>query len=71
VDDECIDLQSLDRWYREFESRLRHGRSSVVFVVYNVGSELCAELITCLGESYRVCVCPNILNQLPNFYDDL
>jgi hypothetical protein len=29
----------------------------LVFVVYCVGSGLCDELITCLEESFRMCMC--------------
>ena len=52
-----VGLQQLDYWNRGFESRWRHGCSSVVFVVCCVGSGLCDGLITRSEESYGVRVC--------------
>ena len=49
-----IILQSLDCWDRGFESRSGNGCSSLVFVVYCVGSGFCDELMSRVEESYRV-----------------
>jgi hypothetical protein len=51
-----LNLQTFDYWDREFESRRGHGYSSLVFVVYCVGSGICDELVTSSEEFYRVCV---------------
>jgi len=40
-----------------FESRSGHGWSSIVFVMYCVGSGPCDELIARTEEFYRFCVC--------------
>jgi len=51
-----VDLKPFHFWDRGFESSRRHGYSSLMFVVYCVGSGSCDELITRLEESYRLCV---------------
>ena len=56
ADPRGVGLQPLDFWDRGFESRWRHGCSSLVFVVCCVCSGLCDELITRSGESYRLCL---------------
>ena len=53
----CLGLRPLDYWDCGFETCRGHGCSSVMFVVYCVGSGLSEELITRSEESYRVCVC--------------
>jgi hypothetical protein len=47
----------VDWWDRGFDSRWRYACSSLVFVVWYVGSGLSDVLITRSEESYRVCVC--------------
>ena len=47
----------LDCWDRGFESHSGRGWSSIVFVVFCVGSGLCDGLITQSEELYRMCVC--------------
>ena len=51
-----VGLQSLKCWDHGFEFRLKHGCSSVVFIVCCVDTSLCDELIARLEESYRLCV---------------
>jgi hypothetical protein len=50
-------LRLLDSWDRSFEYRFWRGFSSVLFVVFCVGSGLCDWLITRPEQSYRLCVC--------------
>lgn len=42
---------------KQNKSRLKHECSSVMLVVPCVGTDVGAELIACIGESYRVCAC--------------
>jgi hypothetical protein len=52
---QVVGLKRLDCWERGFEFPCGH--SSLLFVVCCVDSRICHELITCLEESHRVCVC--------------
>jgi len=47
---EDVGLRPLDSWDRGFESRLRHGCSSFLFVVWCVGIALYDKLVNGLGE---------------------
>jgi hypothetical protein len=55
----CWNCRSESAWLPRLRVRipLREWCLSLVFVVYCVGNDLCDGLITCSGESYRLCVC--------------
>ena len=52
-----VGLQSIECRNRSFESRWGHDCSSILFVLYCVGTGLCDELVTRSEDCCRVCVC--------------